>query len=424
MRIREYYDEFFNNQYFRDFRCLSKINKVCHAPKGESTRIKHNENARKFLIWNLDKKVSKYSRFYAMLGYYKTINDYQLANEDALLFNHIFIDFDAHSREFEEIKKQQNDAIELKGKIFFNTMDDLQSKIRDLLFDKDLLLTSWDELKIVNDYFQNQGLKTYNCFSGSKGFHCRVFFKPVHLNNYNRIVNDLSKNLIKEFNLKTLDLVVATSPSKGVERLPYTFNEKSGLRAIPINIDNTSLDKVLNKSMKLSTSKIHKIDDFTLANYVNDDFGDALITLDKQVDSIVAKEEEAKQELKHQKKLNGAITGNYVGANGLFKDLRVLVRFICGDENLVRSHERYDKYKCVFHEDKSPSAIVGKKNYTCYSENCKINKLNYFDFIKEWFQLSSDTEVKEKMVELQELYDEQSGKILDLQGDIKLGKVS
>ena len=420
MRIKQYYDEFFDNQYFRDFRCLSKINKVCHAPKGESSRIKHNETARKFLLWNLDKKISKYSRFYGGLGYYKTINDYQVANEDALLFNHLFIDFDAHSDEFEAIKKQENDARELKGKAFFKTMDDLQSQIRDLLFNTELLHDSWEDLKVVNDYFQRQGLATYNCFSGSKGFHCRVFFKPVHLNNYNRIVNDLSKNLIKQFNLKTLDLMVATSPSKCVERLPYTFNEKSGLRVIPININNNTLEEVLEESMKQSKGKIHKVDDFTLANQVNNDFSTGLLEMDKQVDIIVAKEEEAKQELKKQRKLNGAIHGKYTGANGLFKDLRILVRFVCGDENLVKSHERYDKYKCVFHEDKSPSAIVGVKNYTCYSENCKINKLNYFDFIKAWFQLATDDEVKEKMVELQELYDEQLGKIIDMT-NINLG---
>ena len=148
MRIKQYYDEFFQNQYFRDFRCLSKIKKVCHAPKHESTRIKHNETARKFLIWNLDKKIAKYSRFYGGVAYYKTIHDYQVANEDALIFNHLFIDFDAHSDKFEEIKKQQNHAIEsLKGKVFLNTMDDLQSQIRNLLFDDDLLTNSWNELK-------------------------------------------------------------------------------------------------------------------------------------------------------------------------------------------------------------------------------------------------------------------------------------
>ena len=34
-----------------------------------------------------------------------------------------------------------------------------------------------------------------------------------------------------------------------------------------------------------------------------------------------------------------------------------------------------------------------------------MNKINYFDFIKEWFGLKSGQEVKEKMVELQTLYD-------------------
>ena len=201
--------------------------------------------------------------------------------------------------------------------------------------------------------------------------------------------------------------------------------KKVDLRVIPFNISDTSLTDVLDKSMKLSKTKIHKVDDFTLANYVNDDFSDALMTLDEQVDIIVAKEEEVKQELKQQKKLNGTINGKYIGANGLFKDLRVLVRFICGDENLVSTHERYDKYKCVFHDDKSPSAIVGVKNYTCYSDKCRINKINYFDFIKEWFKLPTDKEVKEKMVELQRLYDEQCSKILELNNNgVRVGTMN
>ena len=407
MRIKQYYDEFFQNQYFRDFRCLSRVKKVCHAPKQETTRIQHNKYARKFILWHLDKLVAKYSRFYGGLAYYKTINDYQLANEDGLIFNHLFIDFDAHSEDFDRIKKQENDALaNLKGKKYINSMDELQLGIQELIFDEDLLATSWDELKLVTDYLHEQGLKTYNCFSGSKGFHCRVFFEPIHLNNYNRIVNDLSKNLIKQFNLETLDLMVARSPSKNVERLPYTFNEKSGLRVVPFN-ENESLASVLRKSKKLATKELPRTDDLVLADYINTGFSDALVSLDKDVDIIVAKEEKMKQELKQQRKLNGTINGKYTNGGELFKDLRTLVRFICGDDNLVSSHERYDKYKCLFHEDKSPSAIVGVKNYTCYSDKCRIDKINYFDFIKEWFKLGTDKEVKEKMAELQELYDEQ-----------------
>ena len=302
-------------------------------------------------------------------------------------------------------------------------MDDLQSQIRELIFDENLLLSSWNELKIVNDYFKEQGLRTYTCFSGSKGFHCRVFFEQIHLNNYNRITNDLSKNLIKQFNLETLDLMVARSPSKNVERLPYTFNEKSGLRVVAFN-EKESLASVLKKSKKLATKELSRTDDLVLADYINTGFSDALVSLDKDVDIIVAKEEKMKQELKQQKKLNGTISGRYIGGGELFKDLRTLVRFICGDDNLVSSHERYDKYKCLFHDDKSPSAIVGVKNYTCYSDKCRIDKINYFDFIKEWFKLTTDNEVKEKMAELQELYDEQSSRVLELKNNGGVGAVN
>ena len=71
----------------------------------------------------------------------------------------------------------------------------------------------------------------------------------------------------------------------------------------------------------------------------------------------------------------------------------------------------------MFHEDKSPSAIVGKKNYTCLSSNCKVTKLNYFEFIRTWFGLKSDSEVKEKMVELQNLYDEKTGGVIRIGGE-------
>ena len=118
------------------------------------------------------------------------------------------------------------------------------------------------------------------------------------------------------------------------------------------------------------------------------------------------KEQDTKNRLMHEKIANGKIKGKYYNGKGLFQDLRTLVRFVCGDDNLVSEHERYNKYKCVFHDYKNPSAIVGIKNYTCVSSNCKINKLNYFEFIKEWFKLKSDYEVKQKMVELQEKYNE------------------
>lgn len=196
------------------------------------------------------------------------------------------------------------------------------------------------------------------------------------------------------------------NPSKSVERLPYSFNEKSGLRVTPFSFEHESLNDALNKSMKLSEqTKLTNVEHFDLSDFVNADFHNGILKLDKQIDVLVKQEQDAKNKLMQERIMNGTINGNYNGNGGLFQDLRILVRFICGDENLVSEHELYDKYKCVFHEDRNPSAIVGKKNYQCLSSNCKVNKINYFDFIKEWFGLKSGQEVKEKMVELQTLYD-------------------
>lgn len=412
MKLINFFDEFLNENYNRDFRIFGKRTKLNHAPKHEITIEKHKKHSRLFIKSNINTKIAKYNKFFGGLAYYDNIIDYQLKNEDAKQFNHMFFDFDKHiakNSKFDIIKGKQSDAMEkLNGKELFHELDSLQEQIQDMIFYENLLKESWQESKIVYDYFKKQGLKTFCCLSMSKGIHLRVFFNPIHINNYNRIVADLYKNLTNQFNLKTLDFEVGVdgNPSKSVERLPYSFNEKSGLRVTPFSFEHESLNDALNKSMKLSEqTKLTNVEHFDLSDFVNADFHNGILKLDKQIDVLVKQEQDAKNKLMQERIMNGTINGNYNGNGGLFQDLRILVRFICGDENLVSEHELYDKYKCVFHEDRNPSAIVGKKNYQCLSSNCKVNKINYFDFIKEWFGLKSGQEVKEKMVELQTLYD-------------------
>ena len=414
MKIINYFDEFLNNSYNRDLRVFCKYSDVKHAPKFETTNEKHAKHKRMFIKSNINSTTAKYSRFYGWHTYFEDVIDYQLVNEDARMVNHFFFDFDkefADKSKFKTITAKQKQAIDsLSGKELFQELDNLQEQIQDMILFENILNDSWQKAKIVNDYFQEQGLKTYTCLSMSKGVHLRVFFKPIHVNNYNRIIHDLHNNLVKQFDLgNILDKKVTgkdSNPLKSVERLPYSFNEKSGLRVTPFDFNVDTLDDVVEKSMKLSEQKrLVKVEPFNLSDYVNTEFHNGILKLDSQIDVLVAKEQKAKQELLQEKIKNGTINGTYTGGNGLFQDLRILVRFICGDDNLVSEHQLYDKYHCVFHDDKNPSAIVGKKNYTCLSSNCKIGKLNYFEFLRTWFKLKSDDEVKEKMVELQTLYD-------------------
>ena len=418
MKIQAYYDEFFNMNYNRDFRLFGRNrneSKIRHAPKKETTNAKRTYHIQSFIKNNINNKNSRYKRFYCSHTYFEDILNYQLANEDARIVNHFFFDFDKHfdaNSKFKKITGEQKriqDA--LGGNEFFDEMDALQEQIQDMIVYENILKDAWQEAKMVYDYFKSQGLTTYTCLSASKGVHLRCFFNPIHVNNYNRIIHDLHNNLVNQFNLKTLDAKVTgkdSNPSKSVERLPYSFNEKSGLRVIPFSFETDSLNDVVNRTLKISSKKrLVNFQSFKLSDYVNNEFHNGILKLDSQIDVLVAKEQEAKNKLMQERIANGTINGNYTGNNGLFKDLRILVRFICGDDNLVSEHELYDKYHCVFHEDRNPSAIVGKKNYQCLSSNCKVNKLNYFEFLRTWFGLKSDNEVKEKMVELQQLYDQQ-----------------
>lgn len=425
MKILNYFDEFFNYNYNRDLRKFGKKSKVEHAPKVKTTNEQHAKHKRIFIKANINNKASRYSRFYGWHTYFEDVLDYQIANEDARMVNHFFFDFDKEFElggRFKDITHKQEDAKEyLSGKAYFERMNELQEQIQDMILFENILNDSWQESKKVYEYFKQQGLATYTCLSMSKGVHLRCFFKPIHVEHYNRIIHDLHNNLKQQFDLRTIDEKVSgkdSNPLKSVERLPYTFNEKSGLRVVPFSFETDSLDEVIEKSMKLSNKKrLTNVEPFKLADYVNSDFHNGILKLDKQIDELVKQEQLARDKLLQEKIKNGTISGTYNGGNGLFQDLRILVRFVCGDANLVSEHDRYDKYKCVFHEDKSPSAIVGIKNYQCLSSNCKVTKLNYFEFLRTWFNLKSDNEVKEKMVELQQLYDEKFGNVVRIGGE-------
>lgn len=433
-----YFTDFLSNEFIRDFRCFKDYtyNDICHALKYDNaTRRKQYLKARAFLLSNYRHKKAKYHTLVGATCFYSTFEDYKSGNDNAKLYNHWFFDFDTHNAEFDSLKKQmkviykklQDDEINLKE--YFKEIDDVQKQIAELIMNNNLVNDAYLELIKVCEFFKQQGWKTYNCFSGSKGFHCRVFFETCHLNNYNQIISGLAKNLINKLNLKTLDeKVVFDNPSGRVERLPYTFNEKSGLRVTPFNIES-GMDEVL--SMAEQSSKQHppKVDEFNMSEYMNYGLSSDLKIADKQLDGLVAKENSAKNKLVTERKLQGMATGKYYKNNdgnhsSLFTDLRKLVQFVCGSDYLVKEYELYDKYYCVFHEDNHPSAIVGSKYYQCHSSNCKIGsigKINYFDFIKHYFKLKSDLEVKEKMVQLQSEYDAKTGNANTIKGgDIRV----
>ena len=57
------------------------------------------------------------------------------------------------------------------------------------------------------------------------------------------------------------------------------------------------------------------------------------------------------------------------------------------------------------YDDNSPSARVYKNNFLCATENLH---LNYFDFIRKYYDLADDDAVKDKMKELKKLVMQQN----------------
>lgn len=415
MKIDEYLDEFLNDYYMRDFRWFRyhKSNIFCHANpnKNISSSGEQRERARRMLRQWYRVNYAKYCMIVSSISFYNNLDDYMNKTASSKMYNHIFLDFDAHDDKFETIKKQMQMVLQnykeekISKKEYYNKIDELQDQITDLIFNDNIVLQSYLEAKKVSEYFEKQGLRTYNCFNGSNGFHIRLYFEPCHLNNYNQIVKSLAKSLNKQLNLQTLnDEVVFKNPSNGIERLPYSFNEESGLRIVPFNFDD-NLETILNQAEYLSQHPL-KIDEFKLLDYINSDLGSDLQNTDNKMDELLVKKNTAKEKLSNEKKLQNSAKKKYYknDYNSLFTDLRKLVKFIVGSEYLVKKYEHYDKYQCVFHDDHHSSAIVGSKYYKCHSNNCRIDKLNYFGFIKEYFNLKTDNAVKQKMSELQKQY--------------------
>lgn len=118
--------------------------------------------------------------------------------------------------------------------VYINLFSDDQkkSKMYDMIFldidDKDLQ-TSFTKLILVAEKLDARHLKYQVMFSGSKGFHIYIRFKPTLLGNYRETILEWLKDVGI---LKIID-VSAIEPNR-VTRVPYSINQKSQLYCYPL----------------------------------------------------------------------------------------------------------------------------------------------------------------------------------------------
>lgn len=106
--------------------------------------------------------------------------------------------------------------------------------------DSEDLYDAFLEARKLLRFFKKLDTKPYVQFSGSKGFHLKVFFEPVKLEYPEEAVKRVGTWLKETLKLQHLDLAVFDLAR--LSRLPFTINTKSERRVIPLDPELFSFD--------------------------------------------------------------------------------------------------------------------------------------------------------------------------------------
>ncbi len=379
----KYYKNYYNNNYTRD---VFHFKPHGHPFSMRSWNYKVNQNNLKLFLDFLtqDHIRSGDGIFAARIGYYKTLKDFKEYRKDTIYSDRLFFDFDVEDERITPLKEELKE-IEKKWNVTSNERQQVWNNYQQLILEEDLLKKPFTEATKLCDFLTKQGLKPYLAFSGSKGFHCNLFFPELHLTQIKHITHALSQSWSKELNLNCLDTSVYTDRTP-LQRIPYTINEKTGLNCLPLptNITYDELVELISKN----DATPHN---FLIENYYPPEgFTKMLVRLN---DRFIAQENERKNKLKKNKvyssnKYSKNIFGNV--------DMKSLVRTIAPEREDPKGS---NKYHCLFHyPDAHPSGVAFDDNYYCST----CNRIwNPYDLIKQYYNCKTKQQVINKFKELQ-----------------------
>lgn len=397
--FKEYYSSFYGNQYFRELIYVdTDSGKVIDSLKFHKSSKVPNPDKKFYSLIHRNRNKGT-GTLISSLTFYSNVEDFHSKDKRLRYTDRLFFDFDMDSsEEVKKIKENMGKAkIELHGKERIAAINSYQKQFRNLILNDNLLLRPFNELKSLMDYFmENLRIKPYPVFSGSKGFHLIVFLNPMKLINIDKISYNLAVHLKKKLNLELIDLSVNKDPISRKQRIPYSRHERTGLYTVPI--DNAiSYDELLQQIQK---NKIRPLL-FDKESYVPDEiFHHNLINLNDKITEEMMKEQMKQQELQKQKReLLAAkrINDNHDSVDIDFSniDMRTLISKVIG--NPEKEYSGYSMFKCPFHNDNNPSLKVTAKYCSCYS--CGFY-YNYYDFIKEYYNLKTQEEIIKKLYEI------------------------
>lgn len=399
--LKQFYRDYYNENYYRDLRYIKD-----DTVSKDGIKSKYNPEVLKYPLgsdfntWDLFLKfLLKNSKrglgsLVGSITHYNNINEYRSKDQSLLISDRLFFDFDVEDNRTKILKHKIRDVKVnplITGRERISLIKEYQKDFQKLILEEDLLQEPFKEVMKLKDYLIKLDLNPFIVFSGSKGFHVNLFYRDVNLQDITNLNESLAEVFKKKLDLKLLDFNVYNNILTGVQRVPYNIHERTNLITKPIS-QNVTYDDFL---QEVSRNK-REVSSFNIEDYYSSEyFRDLLIKLDSENLSRIEQNYHKQKELQKLQK-ERVNTSHYKGDKDLiFKDMRELCKLLIGNPSYEREH--YNKYSCPFHEDKIPSSLVGRKYFKCYTCNLK---LNYFDFIKKFYDLDSDFEVKQKMREI------------------------
>lgn len=382
-RLRDYHQDYYNGNYYRDVRYLHEISQHlflnCNSYKDD---VDPYEIFFNFL--NLKYRSGRNGLLGAEISYYKTLDEYKRGNNPHRYSDRLFFDFDVDNKKASAIKKEILDTqSNMVGKKRREKIKTLQKEYRTLIFDEDLLEKPFKEATELCNHLQNKGINPYLIVSGSKGFHVNVFFNEMQLNQIGKISEHLATLFKKNLGLDTLDLAVNRDAYRRLQRVPYSINSKTGLYCQPLSKDLT-YDEVIKLIAKKDNTPI-KFD--IQEYYAPDTFNDLLKSLNTDFN----------KEIKRESKRRNLTMNKSMHDDGLFKDvdLRDLALLTLGEP--VAIYENRNTYCCPFHDDTHASAVSFENRFYC--STCGVN-FNKYDFVMQVTGAKTKNEMLMKIKEM------------------------
>ena len=402
---KKYYQIFFNENLFREFRILNE-NKIKNK---RYFLTENNDKKKSFLLsqvlsndktgnYNIYNEIYPFKNFEELQKNKKQLKikkDKKLFdfsnNKPIRLYDRLYFDFDFDKNPIASKLKEKINLTILKNDK--SNKKELITEYHSLLFDKKLAKKPLEELKQVTNYLNNKNILSYPIFSGSKGFHLYIFFQKTLLNpeSFNNVAYQIFETFKTTLELKTLDKAVFENPSQRIARLPYCKHPITELHCYPIDI-NDSYTNIIENSFK---PKIKQFDiDEHMNNKGNTELLDLITNRSEMENKTIAKGKEKDKQIKELHKKNSLLkTKKYEKSSKRLKEvekdcIQIANEFL-GTPN--RSYGDYVTYQCPFHNDTQPSLSVYQERFYCAV--CGY-KLNYLGFIMKYYGVDEKEGIK------------------------------